>query len=109
MIDLILAYSSIIANSTWVLPSVRGDAPEPREGHSAALIGKRLFIFGGCGKFENSENYYDDLYILDTGMNLLLSLPKLILSQGQFIFVLLFYFIFFPVCCNLSSTFDTLS
>ncbi|KAL6549326.1 hypothetical protein OROHE_008443 [Orobanche hederae] len=54
------------STNRWVLPSVRGDGPEPREGHSAALIGKRLFIFGGCGKSANSENYYDDLYILDT-------------------------------------------
>lgn len=51
----------------WISPSVRGDGPEAREGHSAALIGKRLFIFGGCGKSENNEIYYDDLYILNTG------------------------------------------
>lgn len=83
-----LAFSlPMIASNTWVVPSVRGDAPEPREGHSAALIGKRLFIFGGCGKFENSEIYYDDLYILNTGMNFFLCLTKLIFSQGQFIFV----------------------
>lgn len=59
----------MIASNTWFLPSVRGDGPEAREGHSAAIIGKRLFIFGGCGKSENSEIYYDDLYILNTGMN----------------------------------------
>lgn len=55
-----------------MLPSLRGDGPEPREGHSAALIGKRLFIFGGCGKSVNSEIYYDDLYILNTGMGFVL-------------------------------------
>lgn len=55
------------ASNTWISPSVRGDGPEPREGHSAALIGRRLFIFGGCGKSEGSEIYYDDLYVLNTG------------------------------------------
>ncbi|XP_075489469.1 uncharacterized protein LOC142528312 [Primulina tabacum] len=55
------------ATNSWITPSVRGDGPESREGHSAALIGKRLFIFGGCGKFENSQIYYVDLYILNTG------------------------------------------
>ena len=58
----------MIASNTWVSPSLRGDGPEAREGHSAALIGKRLFIFGGCAKVENSEIYYDDLYILNIGM-----------------------------------------
>ncbi|KAK2989336.1 hypothetical protein RJ640_015047 [Escallonia rubra] len=45
-----------------------GEGPEAREGHSAALIGKRLFIFGGCGKSSNSsdEEYFDDVYILNT-------------------------------------------
>ncbi|CAK9147944.1 unnamed protein product [Ilex paraguariensis] len=56
------------ATNTWMTPSVRGEGPEAREGHSAALIGKRLFIFGGCGKSSNSsdEEYYEDLYILNT-------------------------------------------
>ncbi|GJY34183.1 galactose oxidase/kelch, beta-propeller containing protein, partial [Tanacetum coccineum] len=44
-------------------PYVRGDVPEAREGHSAALIGKRLFIFGGVGNF---HIYFDDVYILNT-------------------------------------------
>jgi len=48
---------------------VRGEAPEAREGHAAAVIGKRLFVFGGCGKSADNTNdvYYNDLYILDTG------------------------------------------
>lgn len=74
----------MIATNTWILPSVRGDAPEPREGHSAALIGKQLFIFGGCGKSVNSEIYYDDLYILDTGMHFLLCLVKI--AHGHLFF-----------------------
>lgn len=50
-----------------------GNGTEAREGHSAALIGKRLFIFCGCGKSEDSELYYDDLYILNTGICFLLN------------------------------------
>lgn len=58
-----------IASHTWISPSLRGDGPEAREGHSAALVGKRLIIFGGCGKSANNndEIYYNDLYILNTG------------------------------------------
>ncbi|KAI8543093.1 hypothetical protein RHMOL_Rhmol08G0191700 [Rhododendron molle] len=56
------------SSNTWISPSVRGEGPDAREGHSAALIGKRLFIFGGCGKSSNNsdEEFYDDLYILNT-------------------------------------------
>ena len=58
-----------LATHTWISPSVRGEGPTAREGHSAALVGKRLFIFGGCGKSSenNVEVYYNDLYILNTG------------------------------------------
>ena len=59
----------IIASHTWITPNVRGDGPEAREGHGAALVGKRLFIYGGCGKSSDNyhEVYYEDLYILNTG------------------------------------------
>ncbi|MCE3050078.1 hypothetical protein HAX54_046438 [Datura stramonium] len=52
--------------NTWMSPCQRGDRPTPREGHSAALIGKRLFIFGGCGNFRGAEIFYDDVYVLNT-------------------------------------------
>lgn len=66
---LYIVYIIIVASHTWISPSVRGEGPEAREGHSAALVGKRLFIFGGCGKSSNTndEVYYNDLYILNTG------------------------------------------
>ena len=61
----------IVASHTWITPYVRGEVPEAREGHSAALVGKWIFIFGGCGKsaYNNNDNevYYNDLYILNTG------------------------------------------
>jgi len=48
---------------------VRGEAPDAREGHASAVIGKRLFVFGGCGRYSNNTDdvYYNDLYILNTG------------------------------------------
>lgn len=51
------------------MPSISGEGPDAREGHSATLVDKRLFIFGGCGKSydEPEEVYFNDLYILDTG------------------------------------------
>lgn len=59
----------ITASNTWIVPAVTGEGPAAREGHSATLVDKRLFIFGGCGKSSNTqqEEYYNDLYILDTG------------------------------------------
>lgn len=60
---------SFLASHTWISPSIKGEGPEAREGHSAAVVGKRLYIFGGCGKSadNNNEVYYNDLYILNTG------------------------------------------
>ncbi|KAL5544644.1 hypothetical protein UlMin_008428 [Ulmus minor] len=56
------------SSHTWICPTLRGEGPEAREGHDAALVGKRVFIFGGCGKSSsnNVEEYYNDLYILNT-------------------------------------------
>lgn len=58
------------ASHTWISPSLRGEGPEAREGHSATLVGKRLFVFGGCGRssYNNEEAFYNDLYILNTGI-----------------------------------------
>lgn len=58
-----------VASYTWTCPTVRGEGPSAREGHSAAVVGKRIFIFGGCGISADNvtELCYNDLYILDTG------------------------------------------
>ncbi|XP_042450262.1 acyl-CoA-binding domain-containing protein 6-like isoform X2 [Zingiber officinale] len=54
-------------SNTWIAPNLFGEGPNAREGHGAALVDKRIFIFGGCGKSETQEEkYYNDLYILDT-------------------------------------------
>ncbi|KAI6683250.1 hypothetical protein NL676_029163 [Syzygium grande] len=56
------------SSHTWISPLTRGEAPVARQGHNAALGGKRLFIFGGYGKFpdDDDEVYYNDLFILNT-------------------------------------------
>lgn len=68
--------SFVIASHTWICPDVRGEGPEAREAHSATLVDKCLFIFGGCGKSSGSDDevFYNDLYILNTGILLFKSL-----------------------------------
>ncbi|KAF8389917.1 hypothetical protein HHK36_024436 [Tetracentron sinense] len=54
-------------SNIWIQKSFSGKGPEAREGHSAALFGIRIFIFGGYRKSRHSNAlYYNDLYILDT-------------------------------------------
>lgn len=67
---LFFAYFSVVASHTWKCPDVRGEGPVAREAHSAALVGNRLFIFGGCGKTSESDDevFYNDLYIFNTGI-----------------------------------------
>lgn len=38
----------------------------PRAGHTTVAFGKNLFVFGG---FTDAQNLYDDLHMLDAGMN----------------------------------------
>lgn len=59
----------MVASHAWISPTLRGEGPEAREGHSSTVVGKRLYIFGGCGKSlsNHEEVYYNDLYILNTG------------------------------------------
>eukprot|EP00933_Yihiella_yeosuensis_P068271 TRINITY_DN7371_c1_g3_i1.p1 TRINITY_DN7371_c1_g3~~TRINITY_DN7371_c1_g3_i1.p1 ORF type:complete len:453 (+),score=89.39 TRINITY_DN7371_c1_g3_i1:43-1359(+) len=53
-----------IDENTWAHPRCRGTAPEPRYGHSAALVGSRVVYFGGRGK----ETHFRDLHALDTSL-----------------------------------------
>lgn len=60
---------NITASNRWSSPRIRGEGPMAREGHTAVLVGKRIFIYGGCSKSSNSshEEYFNDLHILNTG------------------------------------------
>jgi len=50
-----------IDENMWLTPRCRGTAPEPRYGHSAALVGTRIVFFGGKGK----QKHFRDLHALD--------------------------------------------
>lgn len=51
-------------NKSWYTPIVTGDIPTARSGHSACIIDKKLFIFGGW----DAPNCYNDMYMLDLGI-----------------------------------------
>jgi N-acetylneuraminic acid mutarotase len=52
---------------SWSRPSSSGTAPIEREGHTAATIGGRIFIFGGTWvDDEDNSIYLNDLHCLDT-------------------------------------------
>eukprot|EP00747_Dinoflagellata_sp_TGD_P183514 gnl/TRDRNA2_/TRDRNA2_38437_c0_seq1.p1 gnl/TRDRNA2_/TRDRNA2_38437_c0~~gnl/TRDRNA2_/TRDRNA2_38437_c0_seq1.p1 ORF type:complete len:436 (+),score=62.16 gnl/TRDRNA2_/TRDRNA2_38437_c0_seq1:59-1366(+) len=50
-----------IDENLWTTPRCRGTTPEPRYGHSAALVGTRIVYFGGKGK----GKHFRDLHALD--------------------------------------------
>ncbi|KAH0938479.1 hypothetical protein HID58_005940 [Brassica napus] len=58
----------LLASHTWKCLEVRGEEPDAREAHSATLVGKHIFVFGGRGKVPglDDEVYFNDLYILNT-------------------------------------------
>ncbi|XP_044486658.1 kelch domain-containing protein 3-like isoform X2 [Mangifera indica] len=47
---------------TWTELKTSGQMLPPRAGHATVAFGKNLFVFGG---FTDSQNLYDDLYMLD--------------------------------------------
>ena len=53
--------------TTWAQPVATGEVPIPREGHTAAVVGTQMVIFGGAGldAGEHSINL-NDLHILAT-------------------------------------------
>lgn len=46
----------------WFTPTIIGQPPSCRSGHSASLVGTKMFMFGG---YEN--RYLNDLHTMDTG------------------------------------------
>lgn len=49
---------------SWHYPTnVAGTAPPARAYHTACLVGRKLFIFGGRA----GNRYFNDVYVLDTG------------------------------------------
>ncbi|KAK0586865.1 hypothetical protein LWI29_013612 [Acer saccharum] len=52
---------------TWKELNTSGQVLSPRAGHATAAFGKNLFVFGG---FTDTQNLYDDLYMLDVDTGL---------------------------------------
>ena len=48
---------------TWTRPEVHGDIPGERDGHSAAIVGNFMYVFGGYE--EHFERFGQDVYRLD--------------------------------------------
>ena len=51
-----------VETSTWHDVRCAGEPPPPRYGHTATLVGRRMFVFGGRG--ENNV-VMKDMYLLD--------------------------------------------
>ncbi len=49
----------------WESPSVGGIAPCERSGHTASVVGNRIFIFGGYS-YAGGE-WLNDMYVFNTG------------------------------------------
>lgn len=63
----ILSFLFILSETlTWTELKTSGQMLPPRAGHATVAFGKNLFVFGG---FTDSQNLYDDLYMLDVGMH----------------------------------------
>lgn len=54
--------NGFIETMEWTRPETVGDIPPPCRAHTATLVDRRLFIFGGG----QANMYYNALYILDT-------------------------------------------
>ncbi len=54
----------------WTQPLALGEGPTGRAWHSATLVGTKIIYFGGIGYNSNGQTQiFDDVFILDTGMN----------------------------------------
>jgi len=49
------------ATMEWTTPRVEGERPETRYGHSATLVNRKIYIFGG----RQGDSYFNDVFTLD--------------------------------------------
>ena len=50
----------------WSRPAWCGTAPIEREGHTASVVGDRVYVFGGTWVDDDSNSVYlNDLHVLD--------------------------------------------
>jgi hypothetical protein len=61
MLDINNVLNNFLATSQWYKPPIQGNPNVGRFGHSAAVIGSKMYIFGG-----QSDGYYlNDLVTFD--------------------------------------------
>ena len=54
----------IFTSGSWVQPTIQGTPPSPRANHAAAVVGGKLYVFGGN---DESGTILGDAYTLDLG------------------------------------------
>ncbi|XP_074547020.1 uncharacterized protein LOC141805730 [Halichoeres trimaculatus] len=61
-----------LASGHWLEKEVRGEAPNPRHGHSVAVAGNIAFLFGGASRINQEEDhpvYFNDFYMLTVSLD----------------------------------------
>lgn len=53
----------------WARPQVEGLGPSARGGHTATLVGAKIFVFGGHRFGGGEAEYFNDTYVLDVDSN----------------------------------------
>ena len=58
---------------TWLKPNIQGKLPKPRKTHAMALVGSRLYLFGG----HDGDDWLRDFHLLDIEPLVRMSKPVL--------------------------------
>ena len=58
-------FSYNVSENSWELPSVSGNIPSPRAGHTTFICGDTAFLFGGMMNDKGQEVALNDLYTLN--------------------------------------------
>jgi N-acetylneuraminic acid mutarotase len=53
----------------WVRLQTSGQGPSPRSGHDVAVIGNKVYLFGGCGGEADAINCLNDMYCFDLDLH----------------------------------------
>lgn len=60
---LLIVQNCITETEKWLKPSMHGIVPPPTVGHSACVVGNKMYVFGGYQPSLNKLSH--DVYILD--------------------------------------------
>ena len=73
-IVLVLVFSTNLSSQgelagevSWTLARVSGEIPEPRSGHAFCILGRRGWLFGGCGSKDKDGTCFNDFYVVELG------------------------------------------